>query len=94
MYWIVSSVYYLGCMVVNINVLFAFTEPDYFQILFLEILSSIEPTIYFGRVYSVGKNFTGKINPDVVLLVKLKFTGKINPELILPVKQILPLFYQ
>ena len=71
MHWIVSSVYYLGCMVVNINVLFAewnITEPDYFQILFLGILSGMEPTIYFGRVYS-----TGKINPDVILQVKLKF---------------------
>ena len=26
-----------------------------------------------GRVYSAGKNFTGKINPDVILPVKLKF---------------------
>ena len=76
MHWIVSSVYYLGCMVVNINVLFAewnITEPDYFQILFLGILSGMEPTIYFGRVYSAGKNFNGKINPDVILPVKLKF---------------------
>ena len=31
-----------------------------------------------GRVYSAGKNFTGKINPDVIL----------------PVKQILSLFYR
>ena len=27
-----------------------------------------------GRVYSAGKNFTGKINPDVILPVKLKFS--------------------
>ena len=26
-----------------------------------------------GRVSSAGKNFTGKINPDVILPVKLKF---------------------
>ena len=29
--------------------------------------------IIYERVYSVGKNFTGKINPDVILPVKLKF---------------------
>ena len=26
-----------------------------------------------GRVYSASKNFTGKINPDVILPVELKF---------------------
>ena len=43
-----SAVLYLGCMVVNINVLFAewrIPERDYFQILLFGIL--IEPTIYF-----------------------------------------------
>ena len=49
MHWIVCSVQYVGCMVLNINALFAeqrTTERDYFQILLLAILSSIEPTIY------------------------------------------------
>ena len=44
------SVYYLGCMVVNIKALFAewsITERDYFQILLLGILSSLERPIYF-----------------------------------------------
>ena len=30
-------------------------------------------TFCLGRVYSAGKNFTGKINPDFILPVKLKF---------------------
>ena len=49
-YWMVCSVYYLGCMVVNVNALFAgwgITERDYFQILLLGILSSMELTTYF-----------------------------------------------
>ena len=29
--------------------------------------------LIIGRVYSAGKNFIGKINPDVILPVKLKF---------------------
>ena len=44
------SVYYLGCMVVNIKALSAewsITERDYFQILLLGILSSLERPIYF-----------------------------------------------
>ena len=45
-----------------------------------------------GRVYSAGKNFTGKITPDVILPVfNLNFTVRINPALILPVK---PKFYR
>ena len=48
----VCSVYYLDCMVININVLFAewsITERDYFQILLLGILSSMGITIFiFG----------------------------------------------
>ena len=27
----------------------------------------------YERVYSAGKNFTGRINPALILLVKLKF---------------------
>ena len=48
------------------------------------------------HVYSAGKNFTSKINPNVILLVKLKFyqqnksrsysAGKTNSALILPVE--------
>ena len=34
---------------------------------------SICGCIYLGHVYSAGKNFTSKINPDVILPVKLKF---------------------
>ena len=30
-------------------------------------------TFLIGRVYSAGKNFTGKINSDVILPVELKF---------------------
>ena len=29
--------------------------------------------IFFGRVYSAGKNFTSRINPTPILPVKLKF---------------------
>ena len=29
--------------------------------------------LIIGRVYSAGKNFIRKINPDVILSVKLKF---------------------
>ena len=50
MHWMVCSVCYLGCMVVNINVLFAqwrITERDYFQVLLLGILSGMEPTIQY-----------------------------------------------
>ena len=50
MHWMVCSVFYLGCMIVNINALVAewrITECGYFQILLLEILSGMEPTIYF-----------------------------------------------
>ena len=50
MHWMVCSVCYLGCMVVNINALFAewrITERGYFQVLLLWILSGMEPTIYF-----------------------------------------------
>ena len=44
-----DGLYYLGCMVVNINVLFVewgITECDYIQISLLGILSSMEPNIY------------------------------------------------
>ena len=44
----------LGCMLVKINALFAewtITECDYFQILLLGILSSIEPTMIFTDTY-------------------------------------------
>ena len=50
MHWMVCSVCYLGCMVVNINALLVewrITERDYFQILLFRILSGIEPTILF-----------------------------------------------
>ena len=49
MHWIVCSVYYLGCMVVNINAIFAewsIIERDYFQIFLFGILSSMEPSTY------------------------------------------------
>ena len=36
-------------------------------------LSLYFPPIPLERVYSAGKNFIGKINPDVILPVKLKF---------------------
>ena len=29
--------------------------------------------IFIGRVYSAGKNFTGRINPALILPLKLKF---------------------
>ena len=50
MHWMVCSVCYLGCMVVNINMLFPqwrITERDYFQVLLLGILSGMEPTILY-----------------------------------------------
>ena len=46
---IFSSLCYPGCMVVNINAIFAqwrIAERDYFQILLLGILSDMEPTSY------------------------------------------------
>ena len=57
MHWIIFSVCYLGCMVVNINVLFvewSITESDYFQILLLGIFSGMEPTIYFQLQIRAG----------------------------------------
>ena len=61
---IVCSVCYLGCMVVNINVLFAewrITEHDYIQILLLGILSGmqIEPTIFiYFQIYIIDAAVT------------------------------------
>ena len=49
MRWMICSVCYLGCMVVNINALFAewrITGRDYLQILLLGILFVMEPTSY------------------------------------------------
>ena len=46
----VCSLCYLGCIVVNINALFAewrIPEWDWFQILLLGILSGMKPTFYF-----------------------------------------------
>ena len=45
MYWMVCSVYYLGCVVLDINALCAewrIPERDYFQILLLGILSEMD----------------------------------------------------
>ena len=60
-------------------------------ILLVKILSVRQIRMLF---YWYNLNFTGKINPALILLVKPNFTGKINTALILLVKQILPLFYQ
>ena len=54
--------YYLGCTVLNINMLFAewsITECDYFQILLLGILSSMKPTIYFQDIHAGDSHSPG-----------------------------------
>ena len=82
MHWMVCSVCYLGCMVVNINVLFAqwrITERDYFQVLLLGILSGMEPTIQylFSDIDAVKATFhilvnTYFLNFRLVLLIVLR----------------------
>ena len=66
MHWMVCSVCYLGCMVVNINALFAewrITERDYFQILLLGVLSGKEPTSYlFWDIDAVTATFHVLVN--------------------------------
>ena len=60
----VCSVYYLGCVVININAPFAewrITEYDYFQILLFGILSGMEPTIYF-HINAVTATFHVLVN--------------------------------
>ena len=42
---------------------------------YIKIVGYIDDLI-IGRVYSAGKNFTGKINPALILPVKLKFYRK------------------
>ena len=58
--------YYLGCMVVNINALFAelsITERDYFQILLLGILASmLESTLCFLDRNAVTATFQVLVN--------------------------------
>ena len=68
----------------------------YFKLILVNPLPPSVGGYFFGRVYSAGKNFTGKINADAILPVKLRFyrqnkshsysTGKTNSALILPVE--------
>ena len=48
-----------------------FSKLRWKKILFTSVDSFIR-LFYQGRVYPAGKNFIGKINPDVILPVKLK----------------------
>ena len=71
------SVYYLGYMVVNIDVLFAeqnIIERDYFKILLLRIVSTLEPTIHFqiSRCYDGHFPDFGKyISPQLQICTTL-----------------------
>ena len=58
----VCYVHYLGCMVININALLtecSITERDYFQILLLEVFSSMELTIFVFRYECPDGHFLG-----------------------------------
>ena len=75
------DVCYVGCIVANINALFAkwrITEWDYFQITLLGILSGMDPTIYFQiAIDAVTTTFhvlvnTYFLNFRLALLIVLK----------------------
>ena len=83
MHWMVCSVCYLGCMVVNINAPFAewrITERNYFQILLPGILSGIEPIFLFSDIDAVTASYFlcfGKYTFPQLLLIALTALGNL-----------------
>ena len=84
MHWMICSVYHLGCMVVNINALFAewiITGCDYFQILLLGILSSWNPLLIFryrccaGHFPGFGKYIFPQLQICTALILSVDSTG-------------------